>query len=53
MLALMRSKNHIREFLQPFQWTPSPTSTVNYSWTMLADFITNAKKAKTVLDIIL
>lgn len=50
MLALICSRNHIREFLPPFQWAPSPmffpASTVNYSWTVLAHSVTKAEKAK-------
>lgn len=50
MLALIWSRNHIREFLPPFQWAPSPmffpASTVNYSWTVLGHSVTKAEKAK-------
>lgn len=50
MLALICSRNHIREFLPPFQWAPSPmffpASTVNYSWTVLGHSVTKAEKAK-------
>lgn len=57
VLALICSKNHIREFLKPFKWPPSPmlfpTSTVNYSWTVLAYSVTKAEKAKNMLDSIL
>lgn len=58
MLALICSRNHIREFLPPFQWAPSPmffpASTVNYSWTVLGRSVTKAEKAKKkVLDSIL
>ena len=50
MLALKYSKNHIREFFESFKWTPSslfsPTSTVNYSWTVSAYSVTKAKRPK-------
>lgn len=54
MLALICSTNHIKEFFRAFNWTPSPmffpTSTVNYSWTVLAHFVTKAEKAKNMLE---
>jgi len=54
MLALNVARIILENSLEPFKWTPShmffPTSTVNYSWTVLAHFVTKAEKAKNMLE---